>query len=456
MDKKEGAVTIPSASAPEGSVELGAFPAVKTSSSAARWKTALAVIAAGATLTACGGIGGGARYRGPFDRRQAAHLLRRATVVGNGHDAEQLAAMGLEGAVDKLLDSPHLPQEHPRDYFEGDGAPDYINEWAQHWLTTPTPAAERLALFWHGHFVTEASKVGSWMTYAKINKLRELGMASFKDLLYMIAEDPAMIRYLDNNTSTKEHPNENWAREVMELFTLGEGHYTEHDIQENARVFTGWTAYWDDGVYYFTFDGSDHDFGVKHFLGKTIHNRYNPVNEGYEALDAILEKKQTYKYISAKLLRFYFHPQPTQQMIDAGADVLEGGTVRDFLKWLFMHPDFYSDEARNSLVRSPFEYAVGLFYAAGKRTISGDDENLHWWLRSRLDQDPYNPPNVAGWPIASSEWLTDSTILQRLKFIGFATYIPEGSSPEGPIDYSVFMDGATNPLSLVAPEAQLL
>jgi len=166
-------------------------------------------------------------------------------------------------------------------------------------------------------------------------------------------------------------------------------------------------------------------------------------------------KKQAYIFIASKLLRYYFHPQPSQQMINAGADVLRGGSVRDFLKWLFMHPAFYSDEARHSLVKSPFEYAVGLFYAAGKRAVH-ESEPLHSWLRSRLDQDPYNPPNVAGWPIATVEWLTDSSLLQRLKFIDFATKYPEGTEPTGPVDYSVFMDGAVNALSLVAPEAQLL
>jgi len=429
------------------------FPAVETHPpNPQRWKTAAALLAAGGLLTACGGIGGGV-YNGPFGTYEAAHLLRRATALGNSDDAAELAALGVEKAVDYLLDQPHLPPERDRDYFENDYM--YVHEWTNHWLTSRTPAAERLTLFWHGHFVTEAAKVGDYMTYLKINKLRELSLGTFRDLLYMIAEDPAMIRYLDNNTSTKEHPNENWARELMELFTLGEGHYTEDDIKEVARAFTGWTAFWDDGLFYFTFDGRNHDFEPKQILGHEVYNRYTPIAEGYEVLDILLGMDQTYKYISQKLLRYYYRPDPDQAMIDRGADILKGGTVRDFLKWLFTHPAFYEDETRNALVKSPFEYAVGLFYAAGKRQVA-EGENLDYRLRAYLDQDPYNPPNVAGWPIASTDWLTDSVLLQRLKFIDFATSYPDGSEPTGPIDYGVFMDGAVNTLSLVAPEAQLL
>jgi len=447
-----GSAAAASAVAEPNALQAGVFPAVENHPpNRQRWKTAAALLAAGGLLSACSSSSSGV-YSGPFGTYEASHLLRRATALGNTEDAENLAAMGLSKAVDYLLDRPQLPEEHDRDYFSD---VDYIHEWTNHWLTTRTPAAERLTLFWHGHFVTEAVKVGDYMSYLKINKLRELSLGTFRDLLYMIAEDPAMIRYLDNNTSTKEHPNENWARELMELFTLGEGHYTETDIQEVARAFTGWTAYWDDGIYYFVFEGRDHDFEPKHILGHTVYNRYTPIAEGYEVLDIILGMDQTYKYISQKLLRYYYRPDPEQTMIDSGADILKGGTVRDFLQWLFTHPDFYADETRNALVKSPFEFAVGLFYAAGKRQVA-EGENLHYRLRVYLDQDPYNPPNVAGWPIASIEWLTDSVLLQRLKFIDFATSYPEGTAPAATVDYSVFMDGAVNPLSLVAPEAQLL
>ncbi len=434
----------------------GVFPTTKPyRANSQAWRSALALLLVGGTLSACGGLGGSAGYRGSFGRYEATHLLRRAAARGNVEEADHLASLGLEGAVESLLDTPELPTEEEPSYFGRYYHP-YTNIWVNHWLTTSTPLAERLTLFWHGHFVTEAIKTGYWNTYHKINKLRELSLSPFKDLLYMIAEDPAMIIYLDNNVSTKDHPNENWARELMELFTLGEGHYTEKDIQEVARAFTGWRVSYEDGRHYFLFEGEVHDFEPKNILGKTVHNTFNPSFEGYEVLDILLEKKQTYLYIAEKLLKYFHHPRPSGEMIEKGADVLQGGSVRDFLKWLFMHPDFYSDEARNALVKSPMEYAVGMLYATGVREIPAGNSGLWSWLRYRLDQDPMNPPNVAGWPISSMDWISDSLLLQRLKFIDFATQPPEQDSPHGLIDYSVFMDDAVNPLSLVAPEAQLL
>jgi len=433
---------------------LGVFPTTAPHrSGTSAWKSAVALLLAGGALTACGRLDEPVRYRGPFGRHEAAHLLRRAAARGNADEADRLASLGLERAVDLLLDEPELPDAaHPYDF---ENPYEYRNHWLDHWLKTRTPAAERLTLFWHGHFATEASKAGYKETYLQINKLRELSLSSFKDLLYMIAEDPAMLLYLDNRSSTKEHPNENWARELMELFTLGEGHYTEKDVQEIARAFTGWTIEWTEEHRYFRFEGRKHDTEPKHILGKTVHNTFNPLLEGYAVLDILLEKEQTYRFVAGKLLRFYLHPNPDEGLVRAGADVLKGGTVRDFLKWLFMHPAFYSDEVRNSLVKSPMEYAVGLLYAAGKREVPLDSD-LSYWLYARLDQDPYNPPDVSGWPIASTDWLPDALLLQRLKFIERATKPPEGGTVPGPIDYSVFMDGAVNPLSLVAPEAQLL
>jgi len=477
-DPQPGSV---SALAPEtepAALPDNAFPTVEAHApSQHRWKAALAVLAAGGLLTACNNdaLGGGGtpgtgpttnyeKYKGPFTAKEAAHLLRRAAAVGTSDDADHLARLGLEKAVDYLLEEPDLPTEEDPSYFRHDNGRDwrerYVNEWANHWLSSNTPAAERLTFFWHGHFATEAVKGKYYMTYLKINKIRELSLGTFRDLLYMIAEDPSMIIYLDSSSNVKGHPNENWGRELMELFTLGLDQYTEKDIQEVSRAFTGWTVlyerYDDEYIYYFTFDGRKHDFGPKQLLGHTVFNRYAPVSEGYDVLDIILGMDQTYKYITSKLLRYYYRPNPEQEMIEQGADVLKGGTVRDFLKWLFTHPNFYAEETRNSLIKSPFEYVLGLFYASGNRQLP-DEKDLLTQLRNHLDHDPYNPPNVAGWPLANTGWLSDATLLQRIKLIDFATE-PEKSNA----DYRVFMDvmdysdRAPSKADLVAPEAHLL
>ncbi len=445
------------ATSPPEAQSTGVFPVVAPHrSSSQSWKAALALLLAGGTLTSCGRLVGGGKtpvYSGPFGRHEATHLLRRAAARGNASEADELATKGLKGAVESLLETPDLPTEEDPGYF-GKEFTRYTHEWVNHWLNTSTPLAERLTLFWHGHFVTEASKTNFWNTYHKINKLRELSLSTFKDLLYMIAADPAMLIYLDNTLSTKKHPNENWARELMELFTLGEGHYTEEDIQEIARAFTGWRVTIDAGrqYHYFDFSARDHDPDPKTVLGHRVHRRYNPIFEGYDVLNILLGMRQTYLYIGEKLLRFFFHPEPGREMIEKGADVLKGGTVRDFLYWLFTHPDFYSDKVRNALVKSPIEYAVGMLYAAGRREVV---DKLFFRIRD-LDQDPYNPPDVSGWPLASMEWLSDTMLINRLKFIGIVTNDSSSGTPQAPVDYSVFMDGGVDPLSLIAPEAQLL
>jgi len=459
-------------------LQTGPFPTLEAhQSSSQRWKKAAALLAAGGLLTACGGLGttpGG--YKGPFGLREATHLLRRAAGRGTAAEAKRLAEMGLKRAVDHLLAEPHLPkQKDPGDFVNGGYVypSEFDYDWTHLWLSTPTPAAERLTLFWHGHFVTEANKPSAWVTYVKINKLREKSLSSFGDLLYTVAEDAAMMVYLDNNTSTKDHPNENWARELMELFTLGVGHYTEHDIQEIARAFTGWGTKRDpvlhnNWVQYFEFHPDDHDPKPKTVFGQRVHrpNREEWQQEGFDVLDLILARDQTYRFIAEKLLKYYYRPNPDQQMINAGADILKRGTVRDFLKWLFTHPSFYADETRNALVKSPFEWVVGLLYALGWRGIPDtidpnfDDYTLVWnWYRKYLGYDPYNPPDVSGWPVASLEWLDDSASLRRLNFIKRAiddvNKNRANTHPE-PEDFSVFVDGGTDYLSLLAPEAQLL
>ena len=471
IDPQPGSV---SALAPEtepAALPDNAFPTVEAHApSQHRWKAALAVLAAGGLLTACGNtLGGGGtpgtgpttnyeKYKGPFTAKEAAHLLRRAAARGNQEDVEYLVNLGLDEAVDYLLGEPDLPVEEDPSYFKDYRK--YVHSWADHWLSSRTPAVERLTFFWHGHFATEAVKARYYLSYLKINKLRELSLGTFRDLLYMIAEDPAMIIYLDSSSNVKGHPNENWARELMELFTLGLGHYTEKDIQEIARAFTGWKVFYEryDGetIYYFNFDARKHDFSPKQVLGHTVYNRYNPINEGYEVLDIILGMDQTYRFIGEKLLRYYYRPDPEPEMVDQAAAILKSGTVRDFLKWLFTHANFYAEEARYALVKGPFEYGVGLFYAAGHRKLPAG-KDLRNYLRGRLDHDPYNPPNVAGWPIADTGWYSDSNLLYRVKFIDFVLKpTDEGGEPEEAADYSIFMDGASEPIDLVAPEAQLL
>lgn len=385
-------------------------------------------------------------YTGPFRPLEAAHLLRRAAARGRREEAEALAEAGFEGAVDRLLQPPALAPEPALDLDSrtnrGKAYLRLVQHWLRHWLTTATPAAERLVLFWSGHFTSEFQKVklGS-LIWGQNQTFRRLGPGPFPDLLLAVARDPAMLIYLDNAKSRKEHPNENWGRELLELFTLGVGHYDEGDVKASARAFTGWSvtlpreARAQGGRIGFVYRNRWHDDGPKTFLGTTVHG-------GEEVLAVLSRHPQTYRFLAGKLLRFYLAPNPTQALVEDAAAVLKDSGTYGLLRWLFTHEIFYTPQARNSLVKSPIEYLVGLLYVgrslperATQRALLG------------MGQLPFQPPNVAGWP-SGEAWLGDAALLERLNLL--PDVLEETS------DLSVFMDGAHDAYDAVLPEAQML
>jgi uncharacterized protein (DUF1800 family) len=391
--------------------------------------------------------------------QNATHLLRRAAARGTRQEAEQLASMGLEAAIDSLLKDPAVPGEYRTQLSaneRGAGHLEISQKWLNHWLTTPTPAAERLVLFWHGHLVSEVREsmgtqpIDHWQQFGTF---RQLGYGPYGGLLKAIAKDPAMLHDLNNNQSRKEHPNENWARELMELFTTGPGNYTEQDIREAAKAFTGWTTALppkaprgknrDPNIpLQYAFKRDWHDKNTKTFMGKRI-------KDGEDVLNILIEHPKTYEYVGRKLLKFYLTPQPSEKMVQEGAKVLRGGT-REMLRWLFAHPEFYALQHRNSLIKSPIEYILGLLYAAGEKSfVLGKNTRATLQTFAAMGQVPFEPPNVAGWD-GGMTWLAESPLLVRLNLLSTL------AGRERKLDLSVFMDDATGPLSLVKPEAQLL
>ena len=207
--------------------------------------------------------------------------------------------------------------------------------WAERMLVTRRPLEEKLTLFWHGHFATGNTKVRDTRMMLRQNEmLRANAAGNFRDLLVGILTDPAMLVYLDNGENRKGHPNENFGRELLELFTMGVGNYTEQDIREAARAFTGWT----NDVLEFRFDPATHDDGEKTFLGQT--GAFN----GDDIIDIILATPVTADYISAKLYRFF-----VREELDENTRVSLGATFRDaeyelkpLLRRVFLSRDFYS------------------------------------------------------------------------------------------------------------------
>jgi uncharacterized protein (DUF1800 family) len=263
-----------------------------------------------------------------------------------------------------------------------------------------------------------------------------------------------MLLYLNNAQSRKEHPNQNWARELLELYTVGPGHYTEQDILEAARAFTGWTVRLPGNqrpreasanlAFEYVFNRNWHDPGEKTFLGKRV-------KSGDEVLEILIAHPKTYEFVARKLLRFYLCPEPPAALVQQGARVFRGEGTRGFLRWLFTSEVFYSPEYRNALVKSPLEYLVGLWYAAGVEKVSFEERSGRALYQSlaAMGQVPFDPPSVAGWD-GGMAWLAESPFLTRLNLLaGFA-------GREGRLDLEVFMDHADGVLSLVKPEAQLL
>ncbi len=373
-------------------------------------------------------------YRGPFGFAEAAHLLRRAAARGRRAEAEALAEAGLEAAVAHLLKDP-APIPPPR-FEQKNRLVPLVLAWLTGWLETETPAAERMVLFWHGHFTSDLKKVRSpellWRQHVTF---REKGFGPFGKLLFAVARDPAMLLYLDNARSRMPHPNENWARELMELFTLGVGHYTEADVQAAARAFAGWSITPPkEGPVRFVFRKRWADPGEKRFLGRTVRT-------GEEVLQILADHPQTYRFLSAKLLRFYFHPDPGEALVAEGARVLKEKGARGFLAWLFTHPAFYHEKARFALVKSPVEYLVGLYYASGQKP---DRRTVRLLLA--MGQVPFAPPNVKGWAGGLS-WLDASPLLARINLVrALADHDP---------DLAVFMEGEA-PTDLLSPRAQIL
>jgi hypothetical protein len=275
--------------------------------------------------------------------------------------------------------------------------------WASRMLTTKRPLEEKLTLFWHGHFATGDAKVRDYRMMLRQNEmLRAHAAGSFRDLLVGILKDPAMLVYLDNGENVKKHPNENFGRELLELFSMGVGHYSERDVREAARSFTGWT----NDVLAFKFDAAQHDFGEKTFLGRT-----GPFN-GEDIIDAILKQPVSAEFMAAKLYR-YFVRDDISSSVKSGL----GRTFRDsgyqlkpLLRQLFLSKDFYSPASAATQIKSPVALVVSTYRKMGLRELPTIPDFGR--LTGGLGQTLFDPPNVAGWA-GGRTWITPATLFQR-------------------------------------------
>ena len=275
--------------------------------------------------------------------------------------------------------------------------------WAQRMVATTRPLEEKLTFFWHGHFATSEAKVRDYrMMLVQNRMLRARASASFRDLLLGIMRDPAMLVYLDNGENVKDHPNENFGRELLELFTLGVGNYSEEDIREASRAFTGWT----NDVLKFRFDRELHDAGPKKFLGR------KGDFGGEEIVDIILAQPATAEFIAAKLYRFFVRDEISDSTRAALGKVFRDSEyeIKPLLKVIFLSRDFYSRPSVATQIKSPVHLFVSTYRKLGiKETPTAPDFND---LTRPLGQSLLYPPNVAGWS-GGRTWITPATLLER-------------------------------------------
>lgn len=274
--------------------------------------------------------------------------------------------------------------------------------WLNEMVNSEQQLREKLSLFFHGHFASRNLNI--LYQQQLLDVIRQNALQNFGNLLFEVSKSAAMINFLNNNQNRKGHPNENFAREVMELFTLGRGNYTESDVKEAARAFTGWGA---NLAGEFVFRRAQHDTAKKTFLGKTGNFT------GDDILNILLEQKQTARFITTKIYRFYVNDIPDESRISLLADRFYQGNynIESLLRDIFLSDWFYDEQNIGSRIKSPVELIVGI-----RRMLPMQIQNqeVQLLLQRLLGQLLFFPPNVAGWP-GGKNWIDSSSLMLRLR-----------------------------------------
>jgi len=346
-----------------------------------------------------------------WDARKAEHLMNRAGFGAGPRELARAVELGPMALVEELLEvDPWLEQpfyarvkadqeveqaldarqrrERVRQLREEDKAQatDFVDWWFERMLSGSDPLVERMTLFWHGHFTSSMDQVKSSYAMIRQNQLfRRLGLGSFRELLSGVAHDPAMLVYLDNDSSKKGNPNENFARELMELFTLGEGHYSENDVREVARAFTGWSQ----RQGRFRMNAGQHDRDRKQVLG--VSGRL----DGDDVIDILLDQPACATHIAGRLITYFEGCEPQPERLEAYAQLLRQLDYRLdlFLRELFLDPAFYRDEVIGTRIASPVDFLVGVCRRLGV-TPGG---RLVALSADLMGEELFHPPGVKGW-----------------------------------------------------------
>lgn len=382
------------------------------------------------------------------ERQKIAHLLRRFGFGASEAELDYYSQGGLPGAIQKLLNfdsAGPMPAFEPQNFMAeklkgGPRLPHVQIWWLLTMCATRRPLEEKLTLFWHHHFATAAMKVDVPVVMYRQNvTIRQHCLGKFQDLLLNLSKDPAMLYWLDNQFNVKGKPNENFAREIMELFTLGIGHYSEEDVQEAARAFTGWTY----GVgrrlldkprpvSTFQFRRELHDEGTKSILGNK--GKF----DGEDVCGILTGHPETAKFIARKMWEFFGYLKPEEALVDRLAKTFRdsGLQIRALVRAIMESPEFYSEKCYRKAYKNPVEFCVATFRQLGigsalgkqmeqaaaeessagvRRTVAG--AALQPMLRSTIamGMEVLNPPDVAGWKLGP-DWISSATMVERMKW----------------------------------------
>jgi uncharacterized protein (DUF1800 family) len=367
------------------------------------------------------------------DTALMAHLLRRAGFGATKDELEQYVAKGYEATVEELIHpelATQLDEDVIRRYHVDQNSLMLIESCQAYWMyrmiNTKRPLEEKVALFWHGLFATAYGKLNHAKAVVnQTNTFRRQGLGSFANLLRELSRDPAMIFWLDNKDNHKDAPNENFGRELLELFSMGIGTYTEEDVKSCAKAFTGWTiqnadymsirasrdSIWPSGRidWQFVYLPEDHDDSEKQFLGHT--GRFN----GDDIIDIITQHPASSWFIAGQLYKFFVSDNPNEAATQFLAEEYRKskGDIRSVMRSLFLSDFFRSEEARFARVKSPAELVAGTARLAGGRqfpewsiVMLSNDANF-------MGQEILNPPTVEGWH-TGQEWVDTGTLVERV------------------------------------------
>ena len=364
---------------------------------------------------------------------EARHLLSRMTFGGNWTEIQALSNKNYEAAVKHILDQARQqPQNSPPEWITQPPirgkkrrqlseverkelrkelrrrAMDLKAWWFREMVQTDSPISERMTLFWHNHFTSSLKKVKfPGLMYRQNLLLREHALGNFRQLVHAVAKDPAMIIYLDNVNNVKGKPNENFARELLELFTLGEGRYSEHDVKEAARAFTGWSINRQNGQYRFV--RRRHDYDAKTFMSRT--GNFN----GDDIIDIVLNQPDVAVHVTKKFWHEFISVPPDSDEIKRLADIFRANDyeIKSLMQALLTSKFFRNSKEYGHIVKSPVDLLVGTLRIF--KIPVGKGYGLALASR-RLGQDLMDPPNVKGWS-GGNGWITTDSLLVRQQIL---------------------------------------